>query len=122
MWKITEDIKNFVERIEREKGPFNLFVMLKPDIGEEFWEIYADAPWFTESGQENYLFILSNIINKLPEQEYLKIKKIIPVNKNNPIIGLLKNLTEDRTKKYNIKGYDKIEIFSLNSEKLFNYR
>jgi hypothetical protein len=122
MWKITEEIKNFVGKIEREKGPFDLFVMLKADIGEEFWEIYADAPWFSESGLENYMFLLMNIINNLPETEYLKIKKIIPVKNDNQIIPEFKNFTLDKTKKYFIKGYDQIEVLAFNSEKLFNHQ
>lgn len=86
MKNLAEKALKVVQRLEKEKGAFDLFGIFLREDAPDVWDIVVAAPWLKGHTAENVAFIVNELNTTFTVPDWMNISRISILDQGKPTL------------------------------------
>ena len=94
---VVKKLASLAKKIERAKGPLELFGLFLRDDSPDLWDLVVAAPWLKADERASFEFIADELRNSLPNEELTGLSRIVILEHDGAVLKSFLERFSDHT-------------------------
>jgi hypothetical protein len=92
MKEIAGKLKALERQLDKERGPFSFFALVRRGEVPDSWDLVISAPWASADMMGSIRLIAGKLKQVLAPHELLSIAAIVPLDQDNPFVEAMQRI------------------------------